>query len=223
MKRIVSIAVLLFTLISLSAHPWKPRHYVIVDTDGGIDDLKTLCMLLASPDVKVLAVTTSDGYIKADDAYATVRKMADDLWHEGLMIAKKDDAVSLIEKVLSPETSPVTFVALGSLQTAADALGNAPSFTVKVKQIVWSNDDLTGKEGFNYRSSPDAARKVLDGPLPIVVTRGGADKFYTDSLIEQIEGINTPYASMVCDLIAKRSDHPFVFTAYDEMVPLFLH
>jgi pyrimidine-specific ribonucleoside hydrolase len=223
MKRTFSIAVLLFILASLSAHPWKPRHYVIVDTDGGVDDLKALCMLLASPDVRMLAVTTSDGYNKADEAYTIVRTMADDLWHEGLVVTKNDDAVSQIGKVLSQETSPVTFIALGSLKTAAEAIDNTPSFTKKIKQIIWSNDGLPGKEGFNYRSSPDAAVKVLDGPLPVTVIQGGIEEFYDDDFLDQVKETGTPYAARVYDMIMARSGHSFVFTAYDEMVPLFLH
>jgi inosine-uridine nucleoside N-ribohydrolase len=32
---------------------------VIIDTDGGIDDIRAITMLLASPDVRVLAITVS--------------------------------------------------------------------------------------------------------------------------------------------------------------------
>lgn len=223
MKRIISVTILLFILVSLSAHPWKPRHYVIVDTDAGVDDLKTLCMLLASPDVRVLAVTVSDGYRKSDDAYGIVREMTDSLWHEGLIIVKKGDAVRQIEKVLSQETMPVTFIALGSLKTAADAIDNAPLFSGRVKQIIWSNDGLPGKEGFNYRSSPEAADKVLDGPLPVIVIHGGIDNFYDKSLLEHLKEISTPCAAMVYRMIASRSGHAFVFMAYDELVALYVH
>jgi pyrimidine-specific ribonucleoside hydrolase len=223
MKRYISVAILFFTLISISAHPWKPRHYVIVDTDGGVDDLKALCMLMASPDVRVLAITTSDGYHTASEAYNIVRSMTDGLWHEGLPVAKNEEAVSQIESVLSQETSPVTFIALGSLKTAAEAIDKSPAFTNKIRQIIWSNDGLPGKEGYNYRSSPESAARVLAGPLPVMVTHGGVNNFYDDSLLAQIKNISTPYAAKVYDLIMSQSGHQFVFTAYDEMVTLLLH
>ena len=150
---------MLIALISLSAHPWKPRHYVIIDTDGGIDDQKAICMLLASPDVRILAVTVSDGFHKSPEAYQIVRTMLDSLWHEGLPVATGTEAISLIEESLYGETSPVTFIALGSLKTAAEAMEGAPSFTKKVKQIIWSNEGLPGKDGFNYKAAPEAAEE----------------------------------------------------------------
>lgn len=223
MKRTLILIILLSAIVSLSAHPWKPRHYVIVDTDGGIDDLKAICMLLSSPDVRLLAIIASDGYHKSNDAKNAVRKMADGLWHEGLPVAGRDEAITLIENVLSGESSPVTFIALGSLQTAADAITGAQSFAMKVKQIIWTNDGLPGKEGFNYRAAPAAAMKVLEGQIPVLVARGGVTGFYDDHLLEKIRTIETPYAGKVNEIISSNSGHSFVYNAYDEIAPLLLH
>ena len=60
MRRTLLTILLSLVIASLGAHPWKPRHYVIIDSDGGIDDLKAICMLMASPDVRILAITASD-------------------------------------------------------------------------------------------------------------------------------------------------------------------
>lgn len=186
MKRVILTTFLLIALISLSAHPWKPRHYIIIDTDGGIDDQKAICMLLASPDVRILAITVSDGFHRSPEAYKIVRTMLDSLWHEGLPVASGTKAKSLIEESLRGEMSPVTFIALGSLQTAAEAMEGAPSFTKKVKQIVWNNEGLPGKEGFNYKAAPEAADEVLQGRLPVGVTGGGGKEFYNDTFFIEI-------------------------------------
>ena len=223
MKRAIVAFIFLLSLASLSAHPWKPRNYVIVDTDGGIDDQKAVCMLLASPDVRILAVTVSDGFYGTSEAYSIIRTMLDSLWHEGLQMASGDKAISLIEECLSGETSQVTFIALGSLKTAAAALEGAPSFTKKVKQIIWSNQGLPGEEGLNYKTSPKSVKKVLDGPITVSVTGGGGETFFNDGLMKEIGEIKTPYARKVNDIIRSGASHPFVFTAYDEMVPLLLH
>ena len=186
MKRASFAFILLFILASLSAHPWKPRHYVIVDTDGGIDDRKAICLLLASPDVRILAITVSDGFHKSPEAYKIVRTMLDSLWHEGLPMASGTEAIKLIEECLNGETSPVTFIALGSLKTAAEAMTGAPSFTRKVRQIIWSNEGLPGKEGFNFKAAPGAADKVLSGPLPVSVIGMGNEAFYNDAFFIEI-------------------------------------
>ncbi len=186
MKRVILTTFLLVALVSLSAHPWKPRHYVIIDTDGGIDDQKAICMMLTSPDVRILAVTVSDGFHKSSEAYQIVRTLLDSLWHEGLPVESGTEAISLIEDCLNGETSPVTFIALGSLKTAAEAMEGAPSFTKKVKLIVWNNEGLTSKEGFNYKAAPEAARKVLEAPLPVRVTGEGGKEFCNDAFFIEI-------------------------------------
>jgi len=223
MKRVILTTFLLIALISLSAHPWKPRHYVIIDTDGGIDDQKAICMMLASPDVRILAVTVSDGFHKSPEAYKIVRNMLKSLWHEGLPMASGNENIRLIEECLYGETSPVTFIALGSLKTAAAAMEGAPSFTKKVKGIIWSNEGLPGREGLNYKSAPEAAKKVLEGPLPVSVTGEGGEAFYNDVFLEEIRGINTPDAIKVHELINDMAAHSFAFNAYDEMASIFLH
>jgi pyrimidine-specific ribonucleoside hydrolase len=223
MKRATFAFILLFILASLSAHPWKPRHYVIIDTDGGVDDRKAICLLLASPDVRILAITVSDGFHKSPEAYKMVRTMLDSLWHEGLPMAYGTEALSLIEACLNGETSPVTFLALGSLKTAAEAMEGVPSFTTKVKRIIWSNEGLPGEEGYNFKAAPEAVEEVLNGPLPVSVTGRGGEAFYDDALLGEISEIKTPYAQTVYCLIKARTAHSFVFTAYDDMVPLLLH
>ncbi|HCM59483.1 MAG TPA: hypothetical protein DIS74_03750 [Bacteroidales bacterium] len=223
MKRIILTILILLAIIPLGAHPWKPRHYVIIDSDGGIDDLKAICMMMASPDVRILAITVSDGFHKAPAAYDNIRNMADALHHEGLPVAGPGEAVELIEKMLGSEITQVKFIALGSLQTAAAAIEKAPLFKTQISHIFWSNSGLPGKEGLNYRSDPAAADQVLAGSLPVTVTGGGGTGFWNEELLKSISDIHTPYAVRVRQLINSMPSHNFVYTAFDEMVPLLLH
>ncbi len=223
MRRTILAFLLLLFMMPAGAHPWKPRHYVIIDSDGGIDDLKAICLLMASPDVRILAITVSDGYHKAPVAYEKIRSLADGLWHEGLPVANADGALKLIRETLAAETTPVTFISMGPLQTVADAMEQEPLFAGRVKQVIWTNSGLPGKDGFNYKSAPGAAEKVLAGPLPVIVAGGGGEDFYDEPLLQQISAIHTPYASRLKDLIGSMPSHSFVFTAFDEMAPLLLH
>lgn len=223
MRRTILTILFSLVIISLGAHPWKPRHYVIIDSDGGIDDLKAICLLMASPDVRILAITASDGFHRAPVAYEKLRSLADGLHHEGLPVARPGEEIGLIEKMLTSETTPVKFISLGSLTTAAEAIEQAPAFAGKVKQIYWSNSGLPGKEGSNYRSDPDAAEKVLAGNIPVTVAGEGGEGFYNGSLLDTIGQIHSPYAARVKDLINSMPGHSFAYTAFDEMVPLLLH
>jgi len=223
MRRTLLVFLLLLLILPAGAHPWKPRHYVIIDSDGGIDDLKAICLLMASPDVRILAITASDGYLKAPAAFEKIRAMADELWHEGLPVAGGDDAVALIDKALAVETTPVTFIAMGPLTTLRKAMEQSPHFATKVKQVMWTNSGLPGKDGFNYKASPAAAEQVLGGTIPVSVVGEGGSGFYDDTLVEEITRIRTPYALKVNDLINSMPSHSFVYTAFDEMAPLLLH
>lgn len=223
MRRTILSSLLLILIISCSAHPWKPRHYVIIDSDGGIDDLKAISMMMASPDVRILAITASEGFYGAEVAWEKLRALADELWHDGLPVARSEEAIELINEILAAETMPVKFIALGSLATAAAAMESSPQFPVRVREIIWSNSALPGKEGLNYRTSPEAAEKVLAGPLPVTVAGNGGERFYDERLLEEIRKIHTPYAAKVYALIGSMPSHPFVYTAFDEMVPLALH
>ncbi|NLA49059.1 MAG: nucleoside hydrolase, partial [Bacteroidales bacterium] len=86
MKRFLLIFPALFLSAVLYCHPWKPNHYVIIDTDGGIDDLRAITMLLASPDVRVLGITTSGGALSHENAYIKVKSLLNSLYHEGIPV-----------------------------------------------------------------------------------------------------------------------------------------
>jgi pyrimidine-specific ribonucleoside hydrolase len=223
MKRLILSILLSLAVVAAGAHPWKPRHYVIIDSDGGIDDLKAICMLMASPDVRILAITSSDGFHPASIAYEKLRSLADSLHHEGLPVAKPGEAMTLIAKALASETTPVKFISLGSMMTVAEAMDQLPSFSARVKRIYWSNSGLPGKEGSNYRSDPAAAEKVLGGNLPVTIAGSGGEGFYNEELLAATGMIHTQYASKVKELINSMPSHSFAYTAYDEMVPLVLH
>jgi hypothetical protein len=88
MKKTLLMLVLVFLVTNtLKGHPWKPNHYVIIDTDGGIDDFRAIVMLLASADIRVLGITTSNGVIDAKEAFKKVKSLMVDLHHEGIPVA----------------------------------------------------------------------------------------------------------------------------------------
>jgi pyrimidine-specific ribonucleoside hydrolase len=200
MKRLTLI-ILSITLSILSyAHPWKPSHYVIVDTDGGIDDLRAISMLLASPDVRVLAITVSPGTLSAENAYLKVKSLLNSFYHEGIPvgintssrykspeftvalqstwgnesrieISKAPDCLTLISEIFSEEKTPVSFICLGSMSTALLASRNISDFRQQVKDIIWSADGPGNVSGFNYKIDPDASASMLKQETLVKVVR----------------------------------------------------
>ncbi len=200
MKKYISLILLLLFAEILNAHPWKPSHYVIIDTDGGIDDIKAISMLLASHDVRILAITSSPGVLSAEKAYIKVRSLLNSYHHEGLPvginrtgnyktsgfslaeeviwgdeegieIAKAPDFLTLIKDVLSNENTKISFISMGSLSTAFMAIRDLPLFKQQVKDIIWSADGAEDKKGFNYNIDIKASAAVLKQEIPVKIVR----------------------------------------------------
>ncbi|MBI5008862.1 MAG: nucleoside hydrolase, partial [Bacteroidia bacterium] len=227
MKRLAILLIaLLLTLYGL-AHPWKPRHYIIIDTDGGIDDIKAITMLLASPDVRVLAVSVSPGAINAQTGYIKVKSLLNGFYHEGIpaginssckfkspdftqaMSAKwgNEESVSLTDpsesikmlgEILAEEKNKITMVCLGGLSTAWSAISQIPQFRNSVKRIIWSADGLNDRKGFNYNIDPEAVSNVIKSGIPLTVVKGSSDlQFYNPYLTNRISEIHNAYSGML--------------------------
>jgi pyrimidine-specific ribonucleoside hydrolase len=249
-KKALSLFILLVITQLILAHPWKPSHYVIIDTDGGLDDMKAINMLLASPDVRVLAIIASGGVMPAEEAYIRVRSLMDYYYHEGMSVGINsaspcremdlpmsykwadstgtgaDNAPGYLEVlnyVLEHEKTPVSFISLGSLNTVLSFSENSPGLFGQVKEILWSMDvtDLYG--GFNYELDSLSANKMMHQGTPVKIVGYLPSEFYSPSLVEKIGLINTPYAKKTYELFISNRDHKFVRGLVDDMIPLYLH
>jgi len=232
MKRaILSIFCFILTL-SLFSHPWKPHHYVIIDTDGGIDDIRTISMLLASPDVRVLAITVSPGSLNSSEAYIKVKSLLNSFHHEGIPVGinriskfkspdfpvalntiwgneagldqkSAPDHINLISEMLTAEKTKITFICLGSMSSAASAIKEIPLYKKQIEEILWSVSEQDEKEGFNYKADIPAAENVFKSGIEIKMIRGlEAEPFYTESLLKQISEIKNRYSKKISDFFA---------------------
>ena len=229
MKRILIIIIGLTLSLSLYSHPWKPSHYVIIDTDGGIDDIRAIAMLLASPDVRVLAITISPGALSTENVYIKIKSLLNSFWHEGIPVginrsckfsspdfpvalntlwgdergleAKNEaDCISVIKDVLSNESTKVSFICFGGMSTVSMAMKEIPVFRKQVKEIIWSSNGPTDIKAFNYQVDGPAAEKVLKGDIPVISVRSSGEKiFYNDLMIKTISEIPTIYASRLSE------------------------
>jgi len=201
MKKTAIFFILFLFVFNLHSHPWKPSHYVIIDTDGGIDDMRAITMLLASPDVRVLGITTSGGALSQENAFIKVRSLLNSLYHEGITAGTdinsrykmkemlfalrtewgKEDGISatdapdnltVISSLISAEKTKISFICLGSMTTALKALRNIPDFSRQVKEIVWSADESGYMNGFNYKIDKDASGTMLKQEIPVRIVRG---------------------------------------------------
>ncbi len=200
---------------------------MIIDTDGGIDDIRAITMLLASPDVRVLAITTSPGALSAENAYIKVKSLLNSFYHEGIPVGinrksnyksqnftvalntkwgdekeisfgETQDHIDLIKDILSTEKTKISFVCLGGMTTAYSALREIPVFRKQVKEIIWSADGLGDTKGFNFSIDKQSASKILKEEIPVRIVKGsGEQTFFDKMLIKEIAGIHNSYAEKI--------------------------
>jgi len=255
MKKIFALFLALILNFQLHSHPWKPSNYVIIDTDAGIDDIRAICLLLASPDVRVLAITVSSGVLSPDNAYVKIKSLLNSFYHEGIPVGinrnnassaqnlatalnyewgneknidpgKAPDYLKVISDILRYEKTKITFICLGSLNSADNAIRTIPGFSSQIKNIVWSSNGLNDTKGFNYALDSKSAGSVLKGSVPVItVNTSGNRFFYNDNLLSEIASIKNPYSEKVNTFMQSSTakNHSFSYEINDELIPVYLH
>ena len=201
---------------------------VWVDTDGAADDLRAICMLMAMPQVEILAVTSSEGALLPADAAQKARGLLRDfdrgdvpvgvgrelnipppLWRrqsENIRWSMGDDtlsfvfpsAVELIARVLTDTPQPVCVVALGSLTNLADVLSRFPELAGKIEQIVWYNDGLDS--GVNYEADTASARAIFGQPVKLeIISAASMPIPVNDAYIGRLESCTHPCAQRIVE------------------------
>lgn len=247
-KILLSILILTFALPALLAHPWKPAHYIIIDTDGGMDDFRAISMLLASPDVRVLGITVTPGALAGTNAYNQVQSMLKSYYHNGLLVGLNDApeikpanfpmavkfqwgsreltdekpvaATEILKYIYQNSTDPIYFVCLGSLNIVDKASKVIPQFNSRTASILWSCSDFSVNESFNYSLDKEAYKKVSKLKIPVLIVNGKSirQEIFNDTLVQQLGGLNIPYANEINRSL--QTEHKMI---YDEAVPLWLH
>ena len=152
MKKI-TVLVLLLTLIGIqiSAHSGKPKYHVIIDTDGAIDDMRAISMLLSSNDIRVLAITCSQGTMKPDTVFKKINSLLSAFHHEGIPVG------------ISHETDFIP-----------------PKWSNFVESIPWGKPVNTQHQNFN-RNSIDVLNTVIKNyPEKLTLIALGSLKTYAD-------------------------------------------
>ena len=180
-----------------SAHSGKAKYHVIIDTDTAVDDLRAICLFLASPEFEILAITTSDGTLSPEQGWIKVQSLLRRLGHEGIPTGagrsiledipawrafnqkvqwgkevgvedkNMNSAVDTILSALEIEEEPVLFVCLGGLTNLAAVLEIKPEIQEEIEKILWYNDGLNPLSGTNYNFDRGAAQSVLSADIAL--------------------------------------------------------
>lgn len=177
-----------------------PQHRVILDTDIGsdVDDLMALVLLLGTPSVELVGVTTvyGDTSLRARLAQRVLSMAGNtapvhagrrqplsgrEVWwagHEGDLYPDleaetyaSDDAVRYLVDTVLASPGEIDLVAVGPLTNIAAALLAEPRFAEAVGQLwIMGGDFADDTAEHNLLSDSDAARTVFDSGMAITIT-----------------------------------------------------
>lgn len=248
MRNLIFLLLLLVCLSPVKAHPWKPNHFVIIDTDGGVDDFRAISMMLASPDIRVLGITVTPGVLPARETYSRVKALLKVYYHEGIPVglnenptikpanfegAKNFDwgqegldlstnplpALDMIRYIYKHSSDSIHLVCLGSLNIVTTAT-KVENFGNKTAEIIWSCSNTKNAESFNYSIDKDAYKNAAKLEIPIRMIDGATirQEVFGSLFAEKLDQMHILYAQEI-----KRSLGAKHKLFYDELVPLWMH
>lgn len=251
MKKILLIFVFTAFIFSSSrSHPWKPDHYVIIDTDCGLDDFRAIRLMLESTNIRILAITTSNGVVHAKDGYVKIKNLLYTNHHEGILVGanlnsrpkatgcksaydfswgkiKSNNTSEIIShtqvlnQVLKNSDEKIIFINMGSLNTITSYFIAFPNFKEKIKEVLWTCDYNLFKDCFNYNIDSSSFQSFTDLNLPLSIINNGKINNYSDQVIENIRTYNTALSSEILKSLTLK-DNAFLRNLYDETTFLYL-
>lgn len=175
-------------------------HRVILDTDIGtdVDDLMALALILGTPTIELLGVTTVYGDTRLR-AQLAARMLAiagysvpvhagegatlsgRDVWwagHEGALHVDlpeqaydSDHAVRFLVDTVVASPGEIDVIAIGPLTNIAKAITSAPQFVSSIRHLWVMGGAFTTEDAeHNFRSDAAAARIVFAAGIPTTVT-----------------------------------------------------
>jgi purine nucleosidase len=174
-------------------------HKVILDTDIGtdVDDALALTVLLGSPEVDLIGITTVYGDVRlrsqiAMNLCSMVNReiptyMGEDktisgreVWMSGSegknfkslasFTPQTTSAVDFLIEAVTAQPQSIDVIAIGPLTNIARAIQSSSDFEKKVKRLWIMGGDFTqSRVEHNFKCDIDAARIVLESNVPITI------------------------------------------------------
>ena len=192
---------LLASTIIRAAPPSQQKIPILLDTDigGDIDDAFAVALILGSPELDLLGVTTVSG-----DTHARARLAAKMLWEAGRRNTPvaagepgkpskdpqtrwaagftspqllKQSAVDFLDRQFNKRPGEITLVAIGPLTNVAALFRKDPAVARKIKRIVLMGGAIAHGYGNNPKAVPEyniyadapAAQVVFAAGVPILM------------------------------------------------------
>ena len=198
-KVIVPFLILLFTT-ALWAQPLpvKSTHTVIIDTDGAIDDMRAINLLLTQPEITIKAILTTDGSLPPNESAENIRSLLHEFNYDSIPVAIGDmlkgvnppwrqfnrqiwwgketsdrgtylNALDCLTEKLNAANEKIILVCLGPMTNIANLIKKDPILLKKIERIIWYNQSVQPLQGFNYDCDKDNANLVFQSNIRVDV------------------------------------------------------
>lgn len=231
-KLLLSIAVTMFCTTAVIADSGKPKHHLIIDTDGALDDLRAITMLMSDKDVSVSAITCSQGTLSPASCMEKVAALRNTFYHEGIPLGlgkatsaklppwngfaesinwgnaadinEIANAGDIITRVFDNSNDKMTFIALGPLTTFADWIKDNKEKAGRIERILWYSDPLlTGS--FNYTADIASFNIIVNAGIPLnIVHKGKTGLPCNNDYLKSIQKQGSLYASYLNKVLSQK-------------------
>lgn len=228
MKKIqLIIFIFLFLQAQVFAHSGKPKYHLIIDTDGAIDDMRSISMFLAGNEIRVLAITCSQGTLSPNSCSIKVNSLLKKYYHQGIPVGISDtinfplpvwnsfaeqinwgftnnqdnqiftNSIDLLNQTIKNYPYLITLIALGSLKTYADWIKNNPDIKTKIERIIWYNN-FEKENGFNYLVDTLSYNFIVKSGIPLeIISNNRNDLIIDNEYLTYLQNTNTVYAQQI--------------------------
>lgn len=200
MRKILLFLLTLFISSAILSQPLpvKLKHSVIVDTDGAIDDMRALSILLSRPEINIKAVLLSAGSLSPREGAEKVGSLLHEFNSDKIIVARGDanneinppwrefnrqiiwgsktglrgsdlSAVDCLSEQLNNADERITLVCLGPLTNVAQLIKNNTGLLPKIERIIWYNNSVKPLKGFNYECDKESADMVFSSKVRVDV------------------------------------------------------
>lgn len=228
--RHILLALLIASSLTALSHSGKARFHVLIETDGGLDDLRAISLLLASKEVEVIGFFCTDGVLSPEQNAARLRSMLQIYHHEGIPIgyaeAFLNDPPSLRERVrklkweedpeppgsgpddnflsrtIRTEEEPVTYVCLASLRALDGLSENDPAAWANIDRVLWFDISENIASGFNYKLCPKSAERLINSGQDLQIIGPGISntQHLNDHFWTEVSNIPSRYAAFLAKI-----------------------
>ncbi|MDD2634700.1 MAG: nucleoside hydrolase [Bacteroidales bacterium] len=250
-KTIFLFFILTFCFSGLETFAHKRAKYnIVIDTDGGVDDLRAMTYFMASREFNINAITTVDGVLPPKLAADYISELCKLFNHEGIRIGqgnksgaskqyyehalpiwknlipdvkqiKHQTAEKLFANAIEFENKRTIVIAMGPLTTIAAVLKQNPNLCPKVETILWYADYDTTPKGYNYEQDTEAYETLKKLKVPIKLVYAKGEKYKKDFL-EVCSEIENVYTTALIKAFKNSEFQNTEIYYWDDFLPLYL-